>query len=76
MSHRVISSIHFELELGSVDFAEKPKNGTLLSNDKNQQELKPHMASYPGFEPRPPGFEGKSFTFAQTSLPLFLQTQS
>ena len=33
--HRVISSIHFELELGSVDFAEKPKYGTLLSNDKN-----------------------------------------
>ena len=64
-----VRALYFELELGRVDFAEKPKNGTLLSNEANQQQLEPHMESHAAFEPRPPGWEAKSFTTAQPSLP-------
>ena len=70
-----------ELEFGSVGFQGEGKTGVpgekpLRAKERTNNKFNPHMASTPGFEPRPHWWEASAHTTAPSLAPPCLQTET
>ena len=76
-SFKCVRTFQIELEFGSVGFWGEGKTGVpgekpLGAKERTKNKLNPHMASTPGFEPRPHWWEASALTTAPSLAPLLL----